>query len=108
MEAAAIAKAQRFTLFALTVHYGQRHAREPAEAGDNRERRHAADDVEGGQARIAQRVEGEQQAAQCRVDVGGRQGQGDDRRSDGDVGRADGGAGGEHRMGYALGVLGSS
>lgn len=26
--AAAIAKAQRFTLFALTVHYGQRHARE--------------------------------------------------------------------------------
>ena len=26
--AAAIAKAQRFTLFALTIHYGQRHARE--------------------------------------------------------------------------------
>src|SRR4051795_11619837 len=26
--AAAIAKSQRFTLFALTVHYGQRHARE--------------------------------------------------------------------------------
>src|SRR5580692_10223012 len=26
--AGAIAKAQRFTLYALTVHYGQRHARE--------------------------------------------------------------------------------
>ena len=26
--AAAIARAQRFTLFALTIHYGQRHARE--------------------------------------------------------------------------------
>src|SRR5436305_8476180 len=26
--AAAIAKAQRFALFALTIHYGQRHARE--------------------------------------------------------------------------------
>src|SRR5207244_10896023 len=26
--AAAIAQAQRFTLFALTLHYGQRHARE--------------------------------------------------------------------------------
>ena len=30
--AAAIAKAQRFTLFALTIHYGQRHAREVAAA----------------------------------------------------------------------------
>ena len=30
--AAAIARAQRFTLFALTIHYGQRHAREIAAA----------------------------------------------------------------------------
>ena len=30
--AAAIAKAQRFTLYALTIHYGQRHARDRAMA----------------------------------------------------------------------------
>src|SRR6185436_5462671 len=72
----------------------QAEADEPAEPDGQRER---DDDRDGGD-QVAQRVQGEQQATERVVDVARGQGKGDDRGTDGDVGGAESGAGGEHRV----------